>query len=229
MLERLAGYLSPHRLRDAVLADGAVRRRVSVLAGAVTAVRPDGTVESTVDGRRGYDVVVLAAGAWTPALLRTAGLPAGGLRTKSIQYAVHPVDGWRPSQFVDEVTGLFGRPTSDGGLLLGLPTDLWQVDPDRPPTTPALLDSAARLASARFPRLRLGPAAVRVGAADCYGEPPFLALRPVPHPTHRVFTFSGGAGGSAKTALAASDRATAQLVDAAQAPEVTTVGPREGQ
>src|SRR5207249_2398925 len=79
-----------------------------------------GTVAWTVSGeRREYDVVVLAAGAWTPALLRSAGLPADGYRVKSIQYAVYRADGWRPPPFVDEVTGLYGRPTADGGLLLG--------------------------------------------------------------------------------------------------------------
>jgi len=221
VLERSAGYTSPGRWRDAVLAD--VRRRVSLVQATqatVTAVTPHGNgglACTTADGRtREYDVVVLATGPWTPALLRASGLPAGGYRTKSIQYAVHPVDGWSPPQFVDEVTGLYGRPTADGGLLLGLPTDLWDVDPARPPTTPALLDDAARLATARFPRLRLGPATARVGSADCYAERPILSLRPVLDTEHRLFTFTGGAGGSVKTALAASHRAAIQLVESGQ-------------
>lgn len=225
--ERAAGWLSPDRLRDAVLADAA-RLGVRVLTGAVRSVtaRPDGLVAVAGPGGTEHDVVVLAAGPWTPRLLRASGLPAAGWRTKSIQYAVHQVGDWRPGAFVDGVTGLFGRPTADGGLLLGLPTEEWDVDPDAPPTTPALGTSAARLAAARFPGLRLGPAAPRVGACDCYFTRPVLSLRPVLD-TSPLFTFSGGSGGSAKTALAASSRAAVQLVDPGAAAALIPVGREE--
>lgn len=235
VVERSAGYTSPDRWRHAVLAD--LGQRVEVVEAAVTAVRPreDGTLHCTTigggqdrgqdcgqdRGTREYDMVVVATGAWTAALLRASGLPAqaDGYHTKSIQYAVHPVQGWCPPQFVDEVTGLYGRPTPTGQLLLGLPTELWDVDPDRPPRTPRLLDTAARLAAARFPRLRLGPATAMVGSADCYAEQPVLSLRPVTGTAgHRLFTFSGGAGGSVKTALAASQRAAIQLVNPVHSP-----------
>lgn len=142
---------------------------------------------------------------------------------------MHRVGDWRPPQFVDGITGLYGRPTADGGLLLGLPTELWDVDPDRPPTTPELLDTAAGLAAAVFPRLRLGPATARVGSADCYAEQPMLSLRTVIDTDHRLFTFSGGAGSSVKTALAASHRAAIQLVEAGDRNELTSVGRRKGQ
>jgi glycine/D-amino acid oxidase-like deaminating enzyme len=240
VVERGAGVTSPARWRDAVLTD--VRRRVNVVEAAVNAVLPrdDGTVAcataTTTTGPdvRDYDLVVAAVGAWTPALLAASGLPNAGYRTKSIQYALHPVDGWCPPQFVDEVTGLYGRPTADGGLLLGLPTEQWDVDPDRPPTTPALVDDAARLATARFPRLRLGPASTTVGSADCYAEQPILSLRPVLDSVHsdgdhRLFTFTGGAGGSVKTALAASHRAAIQLTESGSFIELTSVGRRKGQ
>jgi glycine/D-amino acid oxidase-like deaminating enzyme len=173
--------------------------------------RDDGRVRCQIDGRaEDYDVVVLAVGAWTPAVLAAAGLPAGGYRTKSIQYVVHRVGDWRPPQFVDGVTGLFGRPTADGGLLLGLPTERWDVEPDRPPLDPALPDSAAELATARFPALRLGAPGRPVHSCDCYAGDPGLSLRRVVD-AHPLFTFTGGAGGSAKTALAASSRAAVQL------------------
>lgn len=228
--ERLAGYLSPARLRDAVLGEDAVRRRVSVLEGPLGALTPreDGTLHCEVAGRgRDHDLVVLAVGPWTPAVLRAGGLPAAGYRTKSIQYAVHPVGDWRPPQFVDEVTGLFGRPTADGGLLLGLPTEQWEVAPDRPPVTPALRDSAGRLARARFPALRLGPAGAQVGGCDCYAGQPGLSLRRVVD-THALFTFTGGAGGAAKTALAASHRAAVQLVAPASPAVAPSAARREG-
>ncbi|MFL6130012.1 MAG: NAD(P)/FAD-dependent oxidoreductase [Mycobacteriales bacterium] len=233
--ERRAGYLSPGRLRDALLADCAgpavARRRVSVRDGRVRTVvlRDDGRVRC---GTEDYDLVVLAAGAWTPALLAAAGLPADGYRTKAIQYVVHRAGHWRPPQFVDGVTGLFGRPTADGGLLLGLPTEHWDVEPGPPAPDPALPGAAAELVRARFPALRLGPAGRPVAGTDCYAGSPGLSLRRVVD-THPLFTFTGGAGGSAKTALAASSRAVIELArvcppaDGAEA-RPTTPGPPAG-
>lgn len=213
--EHRAGYLAPGRLRDAVLADAA-RGGVRLLPAAVDrlAVTGTGTIACEVAGRRrGYDVAVLATGGWTAAVLARAGLPADGYRTKSIQYTVYRAEGWRPPQFVDETTGLYGRPDGTDGLLLGLPTEQWGVDPDRPPVTPALHEAAAQLARARFPGLRLGPAIRTVGAADCYAAYPTLSLRPVPDTGGRLLTFTGGAGGSVKTVLAASREAAARLAD----------------
>ena len=211
LLERTAGWFSPARLRAAVLDDPAVRRRVTVVRTPLGAVTP-----------RPGELLVLATGPWTPALLG----PAAGYRTKAIQYAVHPVSAGLPPQFVDELTGLFGRPTGDGGLLLGLPTEAWDVRPDRPPVVPALADRAAGLARARFPGLRLGPAAPPVAGCDCYAGTPGLALRPV---APGVFTFTGGAGGSAKTALAASRHASARLLAAGPPTETSLSVRTEGQ
>lgn len=232
VVEHHAGYTSPARLREAVLADGPLRRRVSVLAGEVEAITPldSGAISCRVDGQcREYDLVVVAAGAWTSALLVRAGLPAAGYRTKSIQYRVYQVGDWCPPQFVDEVAGLFGRPTADGGLLLGLPTDEWDVDPDRPQLTPALHDAAARLATARFPRLQLGPVLSQVASADSYCDQPVLTLRPLIDTDHQLFTFAGGAGGSVKTVLAATHRAAVQLVERGQSTQTSSVGRRKGQ
>lgn len=224
--ERRAGYLSPARLRDALLADLA-GRGVSIRDGALRTVslRADGRVRC--DGED-YDVVVLAVGPWTPGVLAAAGLPAAGYRTKAIQYVVHRVDGWRPPPFVDGVTGLFGRPTADGGLLLGLPTERWDVEPGRPPLDPALPVAAAELVRARFPALRLGAAGRPVHSCDCYAGPPGLSLRRVVD-THRLFTFTGGAGGSAKTAPAASARAVVQLAAPGPPAGVPIAGRTEGQ
>lgn len=226
LVEHTAGYTSPRLLRDAVLGDNAVRRRVSVLRGRAAALTPlaNGTVRCEVAGQlRRYDAVVVAAGAWTAALLHASTLPVNGYRTKSIQYAIHPCAAWRPPMFVDELLGLYGRPTANGGLLLGVPTELWDVDPDRPPDTAQLHDTAAALARRRFPNLQIGAAAQRVGSADCYTEPPHLSLRLVLDTAHRLFTFSGGSGGSVKTALAASDQAATQLVESAQSTALAPV------
>lgn len=230
--ERKAGCLTPGRLRDSVLADAAVRRRVRLLAATVEAVtlRPGAGPRCRVAGRdRDYDQLVIAAGPWTGRLLARTGLPAAGYRTKSIQYAIHHVDGWRPTQFVDELLGCYGRPEGEGSLLLGVPTDRWGVDPDRPPTSPELPEAAVRRARTRFPRLRIGPAVRIVGAVDCYTDRPTLSLTPVPGTGGQVLTFTGGAGGCVKTALAASRDAVTRLVEPGDRSALMTLGPREGQ
>jgi glycine/D-amino acid oxidase-like deaminating enzyme len=219
--ERRAGQTSPGGLRDAVLADLAAR------PGAVLRDAPLDRLTAAM--AREYDAVVLAVGAWTPALLRASGLPGGGYRTRSIQYAVYDAGPVRPPAFTDEETGLYGLPTADGGLLLGVPTTEWDAPPGatsvtlpRPDRTTSRHDEAeprpdqaARLAAECFPRLKLGDARRRVGAADCYCDPPVLALRRVSGPVPRLFTFTGGSGGCAKSALAASQRAADQLTGAA--------------
>ena len=210
--ERQAGYVDLARLRSCVLADLAGRRNVDVLPdGAVTAVAPG---EFQLDGTAYHcDVVVLATGAWTPDLLRAGGWDAGDLRTKAVQYTVYRTTGWLPQTFVDEPSGLYGKPTSDGGLLLGVPTEAWNVSPDVPGIDPALSRRAQELALSRFPRLRLASAAEPISAADCYCTAARLALRPVLGAQNRLLTYTGGSGGAAKTALAASRQAAIQLAD----------------
>lgn len=210
--ERRAGRVALGRLRDAIAADLAGLRRATVLpAGRVSDVGPG---RCSVGGRTvESDAVVLATGAWTPELLRSAGYPAEGYRTKAVQYTVHRASGPRPPAFLDESTGLYGTPVDDG-MLLGLPTEAWGESSVAGPASAPLEAAAARLARTRFPGLRLGPAGTAVRAADCYRDPPRLALRPVADTDGRLLTFTGGSGGAAKTALAASRRAATQLADA---------------
>ncbi len=217
VLEHAAGYLSPSALRAALLADLTIRPGVSVSSVPVDGVIPqhDGTVTCVASGRlQRYDVAVIAAGAWTPGVLAANGFEPGGYRTKAIQYTVYAVEGNRPLPFVDETSGLYGRPTAGGGLLLGLATEEWDVSPARRPLTPDLHAHAAHLAAIRLPLLELGPAIKSVNATDCYCDPPVLSLRPVEDAGAAVWTFTGGSGGSAKTALAASRRAAERLIDA---------------
>ena len=79
-----------------------------------------------------------------------------------------------------------------------------------------LVRNVVRRPPARYSAGVHGPAASTtaspVSAADCYSDPPGLALR---HVTGAMHTFTGGSGGAAKTALAASRIAARALLDKA--------------
>lgn len=192
VLEEGGGRIDPAALRDAVLRD--------------LAARPGAGVAERVTSEP--DVLVYAAGAWTPGLLRRAGLPAPGYRVKAIRYTVHRCHGPLPPIFSDGA--LYGMPLDGGRLLAGVATDEWGVEPGAPPPRPPA--DVAGLLRRRLPRLRLGPALRRVDATDCYTDPPVLSLRAIPGTGGRVHAFTGGSGGAAKTALAASARAAEQIL-----------------
>jgi len=248
VLERHAGYFSPDRLRLNAQCDllaGGVPltvgrlRRLRVDGGGPTGGTTGGPTGGTTGGPTGgttggttgavtceigrkqlrFDVVVLAAGTWTERLLVRNGLPAHGLRTKLIQYGLYQVDGPRPPAFVDDTSGLYGRPGDGDTMLLGLPSKRWNVDPERPSpqraAAAAVQDAAARL----LPAMRLVRRIRATAAADAYLPQGRLALRPVPGPqaNGRLYTFTGGSGGAAKAALATSAVAAAELLAGARA------------
>ena len=213
-----AGHLDPDRLRRRVLADLA-GRGTQVVDVALGRLRSDpGGTSLVVNGTRlATDLIVVAAGAWTGRVLAgigtpDTGTPDTGIRTKAIQYGVYTVDGERPPAFIDECGGLYGRPHGSDSMLLGLPTDRWDLDPDRPRFSAALERAVHAAAGELLPRLRLGRLVRRVASADAYTVDGRLRLRQVPGGQRPLFTFTGGSGGAAKTALAASAAAAAELL-----------------
>ncbi|TPQ18611.1 NAD(P)/FAD-dependent oxidoreductase [Streptomyces sporangiiformans] len=209
VVERHAGFISPRRLRDEVLADF-VRMGGDLVHGQVGGIRaePDGTVSWQVDGQqRRYDTGVLATGPWTPALL-----PGDGYRTKLIQYGVYEASGTVPAPFVDEVTGLYGRPGPGNGVLLGVPSDTYDIDPAKLRPDPALVRRTTELATRVFPGLGIAGLRHIVVAADCYTAPQGLRLRPAAEAVPHLFTFTGGSGGAAKTAIAAARQSADSLL-----------------
>ena len=114
--------------------------------------------------------------------------------------------------FVDETSGLYGRPTADGDLLIGLPSDEWDVDPHAVVGDPDLTARVTAGVRSRFGAgIGAAPATRTVASVDCYADPPGLALRATA-PGSPLFSFTGGSGGAAKTALGASRRAASQLL-----------------
>ncbi|PRY37787.1 NAD(P)/FAD-dependent oxidoreductase [Umezawaea tangerina] len=207
VVERCAGYISPALLRAHALVwlahNGCeVRRTV------VSEVTPEGGLRLADGTEHEYDVVVVAAGAWTPALV-----PHGRtLRTKQIQYGVYRMRVPGLGAFVDEPTGLYGRPHGEGTFLLGLGCDRWDVDPAAVRPDAALADRVVSSARARFGvDVRHSSPREVVASFDCYREPSGLALLPIPG-SSSVFTFTGGSGGAAKTVVGVSRHAARMLV-----------------
>ncbi|MBM7809296.1 FAD-dependent oxidoreductase [Saccharothrix algeriensis] len=206
VVERHAGHLSPARLRDSALA-WAAAHGVDVVPVDVAPVRGGPEVRTSDGARRRYDALVVAAGAWTPRLVGHG----GALRTKQIQYGVHRVDLPGLGVFVDDDTGLYGRPWDGGGFLLGLGCDRWDVAPEEVRPDPALVDRVAVAVRRRFGVVVGGPPERVVASSDCYRDPAGLRLLPVAG-WPGVHTFTGGSGGAAKTAVAASRVAAGELL-----------------
>jgi hypothetical protein len=183
VVERHAGFISPARLRANALAE-LPHIGVTVHTRHITAVT-GGMVRTGTESNDGYGAVVVAAGAWTGKLV------GGPFTTRQIQYGLYPASVPGLPSFVDETTGLYGRPHEGGRTLLGISSDRWGL---RPEEISADDDLAARVTTCA--RLRLGiptePERV-VASFDCYCTPAGLALRR----GGDVVTFAGGSGGAA--------------------------------
>ncbi len=208
LVEHEAGRIDTDRFRSNLLMDAA-RSGASVHRAPVLTAEPG--LVTTAHGRVSADVVVVAAGAWTPGLMRGQ-RDAEALRSKVIRYTVHRYVGPCPTGFLDEASGLYGVPVDDG-LLLGLPTEEWDVEPgaDHGERT-THHNRVAALAQRVLPGLEFGRRLRTAAAADCYhSSSPVLELRTVAGTDARLATFTGGSGGAAKTVLAASNRAATRL------------------
>ncbi len=206
--ERHAGWFSPARLRTRTL-DGLARAGVTMHRSPVQAVGPGPTLRRMDGTTIGSDIVVLATGSYTPALLARSGLPNTSLRIKQIQYTVHDVDLGDLGAFVDDNSGLYGRPAELGRFLLGLPSERWDVDPSVPRRDAELAAAVVRCTERRL-GVRIVGAGQTVTSTDCYHDPAGLALRDASVGS-TIYTFTGGSGGAAKSALAASSSAAAVL------------------
>ncbi|MGH3979774.1 MAG: NAD(P)/FAD-dependent oxidoreductase [Pseudonocardiaceae bacterium] len=211
--EERAGYASPRQTTKALLS-------LATSRGAVVA---EGTPVIGIRARRGRvagvrlpsssfaaDIVVVAAGAWSRDLLTGMGL-AVPLRSKRVQYNLFRVPGApRHPAFIDDTTGVYGRPHEPGTSLIGMALDEWDValrpaaiDPS---TSAAIHDAAQQRAS------WLKGATVAGGASgfDAY-TPDGHALLGFDDQVEGLFLATGWSGGGFKMALGVGQRVAAAL------------------
>jgi sarcosine oxidase subunit beta len=172
---------------------------------------------------------VLAGGAWTAALLRGQGIE---LPVRSREIGTCLVDGSAlpPAPacltYIDDVTGGYFRPDDTGALVVGVPVDRWDVDPDAelPPLEVAQLEQARERLAHRIPLLE---------DAELLGtRPGFDAYTPDKHPLvgrllelNELYVATGFSGGGFKIAPALGEAVAAELTGDETRPELEPFRP----
>ena len=170
-----SGYASPadvvEGFRRRAQERGALIRQWTPVTGIV---RRESAVEGvdTAAGRIDAGAVVVAAGAWAPRLCREIGLELPA-RPKALDTMVvtRPPELAAPHMvFIDHVQGTYFRPESDVQTIVGVPCQVWDIDPDTmatgvPPHAPA---EAAQILTRRIPAMERAHLARGYRAFDCY-------------------------------------------------------------
>lgn len=126
----------------------------------------------TSKGRIDAGAVVVAAGAWAPPLCREIGLPLAA-RPKAIDtmLVMRPPEIAAPHMVViDHVLGTYFRPEGEAQTIVGVPCQVWDIDPDTmpaglPPSAPA---EGAQLLTHRMPAMEGAALSRGYRAFDCY-------------------------------------------------------------
>jgi glycine/D-amino acid oxidase-like deaminating enzyme len=126
----------------------------------------------TAGGRIDCGAVVVAAGAWAPRLCQEIGV-SNSARPKALDtmLVTRPPELARPHMVVlDHVLGTYFRPESDVQTIVGVPCQVWDIDPETmptglPPTAPV---EGAQLLTQRFPAMERAELARGYRAFDCY-------------------------------------------------------------
>jgi glycine/D-amino acid oxidase-like deaminating enzyme len=211
--EERAGYASPRQTTKALLS-------LATSGGAVVA---EGTPVLEIQTRGGRvaglrlasssfaaDIVVVAAGAWSRDLLTGLGL-AVPLRSKRIQYNFFQGSGapGHPA-FIDDTTGVYGRPHEPGTSLIGMALDEWDISLGptavNPLTSAAIHDAAIQ----RAPWLKEATVAGGVSGFDAY-TPDGHVLLGFDDQIEGLFLATGCSGGGFKMALGVGQRVAAAL------------------
>jgi sarcosine oxidase, subunit beta len=137
-------------------------------------VRRDSAVVGveTAGGRIDAGAIVVAAGAWAPRLCRDIGLPLAA-RPKAIDtmLVTRPPDVGTPHMVViDHVLGTYFRPEGDAQTIVGVPCQVWDIDPDTMPTglPPSAPAEGAHMLTHRMPAMERAALTRGYRAFDCY-------------------------------------------------------------
>jgi sarcosine oxidase, subunit beta len=137
ILEKEAGYFCPKYATRSLINFG-IKKGGNVLehTKCLKVLHHDNQVQGiqTDSGIIEANLVIICGGAWTSqlALKSEINLPKK-LRTKAIQMAKFKKDNSTPQKspaFIDEKSGLYGRTTNLNQLMIGIPTDKWDIEPD---------------------------------------------------------------------------------------------------
>ncbi|WP_329379758.1 FAD-binding oxidoreductase [Streptomyces sp. NBC_01351] len=198
--EPRAGYADPIDITRAYLAAGRAKGgRVLEGVEAGELLRTGGRLRGirTRSGVIAAERVVLAAGADTPRLLDSWGVPHD-LWAQAIQVELRLPEGTVKDHpaYMDDVYDVNGRPDAEsGGMLLGHPTGQ-RVD-GRAGGLPADPDQTRRAVAAGSSRFRWAAESASLGtlrAAECYASDPSARVAPVPGETGILLAtgFNGG-------------------------------------
>ncbi|WP_166459286.1 NAD(P)/FAD-dependent oxidoreductase [Amycolatopsis pithecellobii] len=224
--EPRSGYADPHRTRTAFLDQA---RGVTVLTS-----RSGGRLLWSGQRVSGVDTgaervaageVVLAAGAWSGALLGEFAPP---LRTKRVGLIVADA-GDLPARehlpmVIDDLTGTYFRPAFDHSVLFGVPLEGWDTEPDDandPPERDREAAARARI-DRRLPGLARAPRTSAAAAADGY-TPDGRAL--IGRLFAGLYLATGFNGGGFKVAPSVGRAVAAELTGAGDQPELVPYRP----
>ena len=183
-------------------------RRLLTRSGAVSGVETDA-------GTLFADVVVLAAGAWSGMLAKTAGVQLPLIPKRVMAANVQRPAGFqRHPVFIDRATGMYTRNDRNGRNLFGLEPTL-PVDPDSDDAfavPEGALADGLRLLARRLPALAHGTGAFGWAAPDGYGQDGHALLGRAPE-LEGLYLATGGSGTNFKTAPAIGEAIAGLIVD----------------
>ena len=173
--EPASGYASPADVVEGFRRQAQARgAQILQWTPATRIVRRDSAVlgVETPAGRIDCGAVVVAAGAWAPRLCREIGL-ALDARPKALDtmLVTRPPEMAKPHMVViDHVLGTYFRPEGEAHTIVGVPCQVWDIDPDTmatglPPSAPV---EGAQLLTHRMPAMERAALARGYRAFDCY-------------------------------------------------------------
>jgi sarcosine oxidase, subunit beta len=203
-------FLEQARGRGLRVAEGVTAFEVCAEGGRVSGVRTNlGDVEA--------DTTALAGGAWTAALLRGHGIE---LPVRSREIGTCLVDAGRlpPAPpcltYIDDTTGGYFRRDDAGALVVGVPVERWDVDPDAelPPLELAQLEQARERLAHRIPLLRDAELLGTRAGFDAYTPDKHPLVGRLPQ-LDGLYVATGFSGGGFKIAPSVGEAIAAEIVE----------------